>query len=180
MRSKTIKTLFSIFVVSISIIVILFVVNRYFYSWTGLLFSKIDFCDYKSVSVLGNNGYPKPMSFRFEPQIIAQEMSKNSNYQVNNRYNGNGAVISRNFNGVIYKLYFENRGGSFEGFNLGTGIDDPRYDFPATGGEKCTAPSYLLRKNVFTMIDDLPLTPEQKEELKENVWVVPVSTLKLF
>lgn len=180
MRSKKMKILLSLFVGLISIIIILFVINHYFYSWWGLLLNKIDFCNYKSVSVLGDNSYPKPMSFRFEPQHIALEMSKNQNYEVNNNYNGKGAVVSRNFNEVIYKLYFQNRGGSFEGFKIDTASDDPRYNFPAPGGEKCTTPSYLLTENVSIMIDDLPLTPEQKEELKESVWVVSVSNLKLF
>ena len=162
------------------IIAILFVVNRYIYSWTGLISSKVDLCRYKSVSVLGENGYPKQMSFRFETQYIAGEMSKNDKYMANNNYNGGGAVVSRNFDGVIYELYFQNRGENYEGFNLGTSLDDPKYTFPAVGGEKCTTPSYFLKKNVFIMINDLPLTIEQKEELKKNVWVVHVSTLKLF
>lgn len=159
---------------------ILFFVNRYFYSWTGLISSKIGLCRHKTVSVLGDNGYPKRMSFRFEPQSIAREMAKNKNYKVNGNYNGGGAVVSRNFDGVIYKLYFENRGGSFEGFNLGTSLDDPRFDFPTFGGEKCTMPSNTLRKNVFVMIDDLPLTQEQKNELKDSVWIVPEINLNLF
>lgn len=180
MSNRKIQILLSLLLVLILTIVILFLINRHFYSWTGLILSKIDFCNYKSVSVLGDNGYPKPMSFRFEPQYIAQEMSKNENYEVNNNYNGGGAIVSRNFNEVIYQLYFQNRGGSFEGLNLGTRLGDPKYSFLSVGGEKCTTPSYLLKKNVFIMIDDLPLTREQKEELKESVWVVPVSTLRLF
>lgn len=180
MSNKRMQTFSLTIITLISIAVILFVTNRYFYSWAGLISNKVGFCEYKTVSVPGHNGYPKQMSFRFDPQIIAREMSKNKNYQVNDHYNGNGALISRNFDGVIYKLYFENRGGSFEGFNLGTGIDDPGYDFPAVGGEKCTTPSSLLKKNTFTVIDDLPLTDQQKNELKKNVWVVSMIELNLF
>lgn len=181
MDNKRKRTLLLFLLPLFTTIAVLFVINRYYYSWTGLVLNKVGLCEYKSVSVFGHNGYPKPMSFRFDTQFIAGEMSKNSNYQVNNRYNGNGTVVSRNFDGVIYKLYFENRGGSFEGFNLGTGIDDdPRFDYPAPGGEKCTVPSYTLKKNVLTMIGDLPLTDEQKDELRKSVWVIPVINLNLF
>lgn len=180
MTSKTKKILVSVSAVIMSLLIAAWGLNRYYYSWTGLLLSKIDLCDYKSVSVMGNNGYPKQMSFRLDPQFIAQEMSKHENYKVNARYNGDGAVVMRNFDGVIYKLFFQARGGSFLSFDLGTGLNDPRYEWPVTGGERCATPSYVLRKNAFKMIDDLPMTVEQKDELKGSVWVIPTSTLKSF
>ncbi|HQU82324.1 MAG TPA: hypothetical protein PKY59_04325 [Pyrinomonadaceae bacterium] len=151
---------------------VLFVINRYVYSWMGLMLSKIDFCEHKSVSVLGDNGYPVPTSFRFDTQYIAREMSKNENYAVNDRYNGGGTVVSRNYDGVIYNLYFNNQENGNGRFKLGTGIYYPQYKFGSYGGEKCTTPSYALKRNVFTIIEDLPLTNEQKNELKQHVHVV--------
>jgi hypothetical protein len=173
------KMIASIIIILVCVVTAAVVVNRYFYSWTGLLLSQINFCSYKSVSTGGYNGYPVPMSFRFDTQFIAQEMSRNNSYVVSNRYNGDGALVSRNFDGVVYIMYFESHGVNAEGMKLDTGLFRDNLP-PGVGGEKCTTPSYSLEKKVFAMINDLPLSESQRDELKQHVWVVPTSTMKLF
>jgi hypothetical protein len=169
MKKRTLRTLSLIFSSFILIAAILYLINGYLFSWFGFVLSAAQLCEYKSVSVMGDNGYPVPLSFRVDPQYIAQEMSKKENYQVNNRYSGGGAKISRNFDGVNYEIFFQ----TGKEFNLGTSLPSPRFPY-IVGGAKCYTPSYILRDNIFIMIDDLPVTDDQKNEMKNHVWVIPV------
>ena len=79
-------------------------------------------------------------------------------------------VISRSFNGVKYNLIFENKNGRSE-FNLNTYNFDGYPTGSVGDGERCTVPSYFMKRNVFLMIDDLPLDNLQQAELKQYVRV---------
>ena len=69
-----------------------------------------------------------------------------------------------------YNIIFENSNGASE-FNLNT---DNFGGYPSglvTGGERCTTPSFVVERNVYRIIDDLPLNDLQKSELKQYVRV---------
>ncbi|MEJ7699531.1 MAG: hypothetical protein WKF71_07795 [Pyrinomonadaceae bacterium] len=83
-------------------------------------------------------------------------------------------IVNRRFGEMNYQISFQNSRGSYEGFNLNTAIDDEKYSFPSVAGENCTIPSYRLKDNLNKMIEDLPLTDSQKEEMKKYVRVANV------
>ena len=134
-------------------------------------------CQYKTVRVPGENGESQKLSLRYDRERIAADMRSNRAYEVFDRYDGRGVIISRLFHGVKYNLVFDQYGG----FNLNT------YNFkgyPGRGtvawGERCGTPDRVLRRNVHRMIEDLPLEPPQKAELKRYVLVTRAANGRLF
>lgn len=174
MRRQTFRFVLNSLGILVTAIIIAVLINYYHFSWTGYLFNKAGLCAYKTVTTPAKNGFPQKLSYDFDPQYIAREMHKNPNYQVSNFYNNRGAVVTRRFGNINYQISFQNSRGSYEGFNLNTSTDDEKYSFPSVSGENCTIPSYKIKENVFTMIDDLPLTDSQKAEMKEYVSVTYV------
>ena len=174
MKRQTFRLILNSFAVLLAAIVIAILIDRNHYSWTGFLFNKVGLCEYKTVTLPIKNGFPQKLSYDFDPQYITQEMLKNPNYEVNSYYKGRGAVVTRKFGDINYQISFQNSRGSYEGFNLNTSTDIEKHSFPSVSGENCTTPSYILKDNIFIMIDDLPLTDLQKEEMKKYVRVATV------
>ena len=134
-------------------------------------------CQSKTVRVPGENGESQKLSLRYDRERIATAMRSNRAYEVFDRYDGRGVVVSRFFKGVKYNLVFDQYGG----FNLNT------YNFegyPGKGtaawGERCDTPARVLRLNIHRMIGDLPIEPSQKAELKRYVLVTKAVNLGLF
>lgn len=151
-------------------IVLLLVINLFVFSWTGLVSSKLGLCEYKSIGVPASNGYNKQLNRSYNIPQIASVIRMNRDYEVNNHHSGDRLVISRSFNGVKYNIVFENKNGRSE-FNLNTYNFDGYPTGSAADGERCTVPSYFMKRNVFLMIDDLPLDNLQQAELKQYVRV---------
>ena len=135
--------------VSVSL-VLLAVINRMVFSWTGLVFGRLGLCEYKSIGVSALNSQNQKLSQSYDPAQIASTLSANRNYTVNLTASGTAVHISRTFNGVPYNMLIDNR-----------------------------TPSYALERNVYAMIDDLPLSNLQRDELKQQVKVSKMSTGKL-
>ena len=171
MKRQNLRIILNSLAVLIASIIIAVSIDYYNYSWTGFLFSKVGLCEYKTVTVPVKNSFPQKLSYDFDLQHIAKEMHKNPNYEVKSYFNNRGVVVSRRFGEINYQISFQNSRGSYEGFNLNTSIDDEKYSFPSVTGENCTTPSYKLKDNVNKMIEDLPLTDSQKEEMKKYVRV---------
>lgn len=134
-------------------------------------------CHYKTVGVPGKNGESQKLGLRYDREQIAAAMRSNPAYEVFDRYDGRGVIVSRLFNGVKYNLVFDQYGG----FNLNT------YNFkgyPGSGtvawGEKCDTPDRILRRNVYRMIEDLPLDAAQQTELKRYVLVTKAVNGRIF
>jgi hypothetical protein len=174
MRQQSLRSILNGFGLLLTAIIIAALINYYHFSWTGYLSNKAGLCSFKTVTVPVKNGFPQKLSYDFDPQFIAEEMLKEANYEVNSYYHNRGTVVARKFGNINYQISFQNSRGSYEGFNLNTSTDGEKYSFPSTVGEKCTTPSYKLKENVFFMIDDLPLTDSQKDEMKEYVSVISV------
>ena len=150
--------------------VLLLVINLFVFSWTGLVSSKVGLCEYKSIGVPTPNGYNKQLNQSYNIPQIASVMRMNRAYEVNNQHSGDRLVISRFFNGVKYNIVLEHKSGRSE-FNLNTYNSDGYPNGSVADGERCTVPSYFMKRNVFRMIDDLPLDNLQKDELKQYVRV---------
>lgn len=174
MKRQTFQIILNIFRALVVCVVIAVLVDRYHYSWTGFLFNKAGLCEYKSVTIPVKNGFPQKTGFDFDPHYIAKEMLKNPNYEVNSYYKNRGVIVSRKFGNISYQISFQNSRGSYEGFNLNTSSDIEEYSFPSVSGENCATLNHILKENVFIMIDDLPLSDSQKDEMKKYVTVAYV------
>jgi len=164
---------------AVLVVAILFLVNRFVFSWGGLLLSTVNLCKYKSVAVPRGNGANTELAQSYQLHEIAAAMKAKGNYDVNERASGGqGLVISRIFNGVNYNIIFDTFKKSE--FNLNT------YNFRGysgglvTGGEKCTTASYSIERKVYQMIDDMPLNSAQRKELKGNVRVINVANFRII
>ena len=154
------------------VVVSLIVVDRYVISLTGYALGAAGLCKHKSVHVAGYNGYPQELSFVPDFQTIAHELRNKSSYRIDLR--DYQVTVTRKFNDVEYNLILEKRvrdGVSTGLFDLNT---YPRYavkdlTFDSRDGEPCATPNAILDANVYAIIDDLPLTAAQKNELQGHV-----------
>ena len=160
-------------------VVCLILINRFVVSWTGLLESGVGLCRYKSIGVPTLNGHHKKLSQSYDIARIASALAPSRDYEVRYQPDANRVIVSRIFNGVKYNIQLENPGGGSE-FNLNTYNFEGYPNGGVAGGEKCTTPGYRIEKKIYGMIDDLPLNPSQKAELKESVRIVSVTDLKLM
>ncbi|HEX8287057.1 MAG TPA: hypothetical protein VF556_03630 [Pyrinomonadaceae bacterium] len=171
MKRQNLRFILNIFGMLTTAVVIAVLIDCYHFSWTGFLFNKAGLCEYKTISTPVKDGFPQKLTYDFDPQYIAKEMLKNPNYEVSGYYNNRGAVVTRKFGDISYQISFQNSRGSYEGFNLNTSKNNEKYSFPSVSGENCAVPNHKLKQNVFLMIDDLPLTDSQKDEMKKYVSV---------
>ena len=136
-------------------------------------------CEYKSISVPTDNGQNQKLSHSYNLREIATAMRLNHDYEVNDRASGGvGLVVSRTCNRVKYNIVFDVFSGVYE-FNLNTYNFSGYRNGLVTGGEKCTTPNYLIKRKIYRMIDDLPLSLPQKAELKHYVRVVRTINFRL-
>jgi hypothetical protein len=168
----------NILIGSIITLIALIVINRYVFSFTGVLLSAINLCKYKSIGVGVANGHNKKLSYRIDFVLFASSLRPNGNYELiqNENYR---LQISRRFNGVKYNMVFENPVNSASEFNLSTYNSLGYPGGSIVGGERCTMPGYWIERNVYLMIKDLPLSDSQKAELRENVVVAPEGNLRI-
>lgn len=156
----------------------LIIIEQFFYSLTGFAMQQTNLCRHKTVCVRGENSAPQPLSFPIDPHFLAAEMRKVPGYEVNDR-NGVSVMISRRFGEVKYNIVLGNRDG-YGLMNLNT-FDSAGYSAGSVvGGETCTTPGRFLKKNVYNMIDDLPITTGQKDEMKGYVAVTVQINFSLF
>lgn len=159
---------------------ILFLVNRYLFSWAGLILRAIptpfgcSFCDYKSIGVPVENNHPKILSFVVDLAKVANAFHGNSNYYVVNF--GYRVIIYRKYGKVWYWLRLDGSSRNYQSINemsLGTGtpLSKWREGEPSIDGESFATPSGWIKKRSFQIINDLPLSTAQKAEMKKSVRV---------
>lgn len=136
-------------------------------------------CKYKSIAVPTDNGSNQKLGQLYDLKRLVSVMRANPDYEVNDHYNGDGVIVSRIFNGVKYNIVFENRNGVSE-FNLDTNNIKGYPNGTMAWGEKCSTPNRLIKRNVYRIIDDLPLNAQQKSELKQYVRVTSMTTGGMF
>lgn len=174
-------------IVFFCVLFVLFLVNRYLFSWVGLLFNKIylfgsPVCEFKSISVPVANSRPKRLSFIVDLLQIASTMKANPNYDLTQDDNYK-VVVLRKYGQVRYSISFCNLTLDYEYFSemkLSTQDFLWQHGDPVVHGEHYTTPNSLVRRRIYRMINDLPLTRSQKAEIKRNVRVGCHSNAKSF
>gem|GEM_PF-1997528 len=107
-------------VIALAVLLVLLIINRFIFSWGGLLLSGASLCKYKTISVPTNNGRNQPLAQTYDLHEIARVMKARDGYEVDDQASGGqGLVISRTFDAVKYNIPFDQRGNSYE-LNLST------------------------------------------------------------
>lgn len=166
---------------------LLFLADRYLFSWVGLILSRIpssenSLCDHKSVWVPSNNAEPKALSFVIKWQSFSEAMRLSSSYHILDH--GHIITLYRKFGKVWYRISIHHYSipKSVTKMTVGTGtpLDLFRHGEPSVTGENCIIPSAWLKHRVFRMIDDLPLSKREKAEMKRNIRAGCVGNLRWF
>lgn len=149
------------------VVALLLVVEGFWYSWLGAVQHKVGLCRFKTISSHAPNAGPVKLTFAIDPEAVTAAMENNLDYRVGRLPNTSSFVVSRDFDGVSYNLIFKYLHPAFDGFDLGTSSLDHR---PAKS-LPCSTPVREVQQNVMLMIEDLPLTEDQKKELKTHIIV---------
>lgn len=180
MRVLNAKVLVLTLMLFVLVTLLLLVINRFVFSWMGLISNKLGFCDHRSIIVPSFNGANKKLTQSYDIPHIAEVMRTKPDYEVGS-YNGDGLLVSRTFNGVKYNLILEKHNGVSElNLNTNPSLGPQHQHGQVRFGEECTTPSYVIEKNVSRIIDDLPLSDLQKSEIKQYVRVADSIHGKLF
>lgn len=178
MKIQPLQFILAGFIALLIVILLAMLVEFYVFSWFGFLRQKADLCQHKSVTIAEAKDNRQRLSFDYDIRFIAAEMRKKENYLVKETH-PEVVVIFRKFDDVIYRITFIGYGTPQPGVSIGTYIEAESSQFQ-WGGEKCSAPNYVLKEKMFAMIDDLPFTEVQKDEVKQSVKVTQNKQGKLW
>lgn len=155
----------------------LLVIDRYYYSWTGVILSKIGFCECKTISQNDNGWGGKKLSFRIDIEKVKAHLSSNPNYELGYRNDkGYYLSLSRTFGSVKYFLVLNNLNYRLENV---TAINAHTEVNSAWLGEDCTIPYRTIEKRLETIIADLPLSNDEKKELLNSISIHSQANFRL-
>jgi hypothetical protein len=170
LESEQMKRSRTLFAISILFVICScsFIVNHYVFSWTGFILNKIGLCECKSIRSQDDKSGYKILSYTVDLSAIDQSLGTNPSYNLifHRDYT---LVVSRTFGDVTYSINLYNWTNWTEKtmLSLNTYPKGPSQ----RNGETCTTPAYIVERNIYLMIDDLPLTEPQKTELRRSVIV---------
>ena len=142
-------------------------VNYYVYSWATYF---LPFgCEYKSINAKYDDKY---LEQEYDLIKIGEQIKLNPNYKLEKPPTKSSLTISRMYGDVKYNIgigKIKTSDGSitkivFSNFNF-----DAMNNSRSNRGEKSITPNYYIEKNIYQMIDEMPLDDAQKKELKEKV-----------
>jgi hypothetical protein len=143
-------------------------VDYYFYSWTS--FVKPFGCEYKSIGVRKDND---KLEQEYDLVQIGNEIKINPNYTIESWYNEKRLFISRMFGDIRYNIHIEKyTSGNYKftkSYFSNYNSNSPKPSSPH--GEKPTTPTHYIKSNIYQMIEEMPLTDAQKDELKSKVQI---------
>jgi hypothetical protein len=148
--------------------VIAFYVDYYYYSWTS--FVQPFGCRYKEI------GYSEvSLEQKYDLLELAENMNSNPKYNLHyDSVTKSSLSVSRIFNDVSYTIQFSSYNLPGRGYNKVSFSNTLTIDIDTSSikqSETSITPNYYIIKNISRMIDEMPLTDIQKEELKNNVVV---------
>jgi len=164
-------------------LVFLWFINRYVFSWLGLFLNIVGLIHYKAIDNIEDSVQGTRLSYLVNLQSLASVITKNSDYQILNH--GHSLLITRKWGKVQYRLFFTNS----DDFSSANSPYRPNYkgyfkvsnqrDHSIYHGEKPFVPVFILRRRIFKMINDLPLTRLQKLEIKRSIRIRWCSSISL-
>lgn len=167
-KQKTFLTFFLTLTLGVpAIILILALINHYYYSWAGVMANKVGLCERKNISVPGENGHPVNLSFLMDLKIVSSSISTNPHYDI--VYYPTSLSISRVYDNVRYSLIFNNFQNERRGFVTNFDMSFFLHKSGEKWGESYKTANYQIEQNIYAMIDDLPVSVEQKTEMKNHV-----------
>ena len=134
-----------------------FYVNYYYYSWTS--FVHPFGCRCKQITGKNTNRLEQTYDL-----VKIGEQAKSSDKYESVYYNQRRVSATRVYGSVKYIVridYYTTSTGNFFELSVGHGYTE----------EPKTTPNYYIQQNINQMIDEMPLSNEQKEDLKGKVTV---------
>jgi hypothetical protein len=168
---KMLKFALITIVVLIITSIVAFYVNYYHYSWTSFINPFGCSCKKVSVKFAGVDKRNEILTQQYDLQKIYQGTKSNDKYK-SVFFNGHSLGIERKFNDVVYKIHFSSTISS-------SGTIYSIYFSNGSPYEPKTTPNAYIKNNIEQMIDEMPLTNEQKTELKNKVSVWCQQTVSL-
>jgi hypothetical protein len=127
-------------------------INHYFY-----IFGK---CDGKDIRVDGRNDNNYKLGESLDLKKIKNDLMGDQNYLIESGSDDYYLGITRNFNDKQYYIRFTNNN-----------VDKITHILVTSKGDSCTEPDYSIEQRAYKMIDELPLSNEQKKKIKNNIHV---------
>ncbi len=157
-------------------------VNYYLYSWTS--FVRPFGCEHKNIRAIYQQ---ERLEQDYDLIQIGNNIKSNPSYKfefpdTGNPFGENWLEISRMFGNVKYKVRFEKHTNSSKKY---TKIEFSNLNFDYSqkitfpNGEKPTTPNRYIENNIYQMIDEMPLSDAQKNELKSKVIIACSPTVKI-
>jgi hypothetical protein len=81
-------------VIALAVLLVLLIINRFIFSWGGLLLSGASLCKYKTISVPTNNGRNLPLAQTYDLHEIARVMKARDGYEFNDQASGGQGWLS--------------------------------------------------------------------------------------
>lgn len=142
-----------------------YVIDQYFYSWSGWLGYQTGSCKSKfiSASTAGKDGF-KRLFYQTDLKAITAKLSSNPDYLINS--DENNIAVSRNFDDYIYKITFENR--TLENEEI-VYYQISVVNKNMSGGENCTTPDFEIYKKFYRMTDEIPLADKARQSILSDL-----------
>jgi hypothetical protein len=142
-----------------------YIVDQYFYSWSGWLGFQAGSCQSKliSASAAGKDGF-KRLYYQTDLKEIAAKLSSNPNYIIIS--DEKNVAVSRNFGDYIYKITFENR--ILENEEI-VYYQISLVNKNSLEGENCTKPDFEIYKKFYRMIDEIPLADKARQSILSDL-----------
>lgn len=172
------EILFGILITLFGVLIISLVVNRFYYSWTDYI--SLFACTAKTTSSFPNAQGEKKQKLNYFTNVkfsyeslhsyaFTEKIKSNPQYTVERRFKtalSNPLCITRIFKGGSYKICFDYEwrytGAAsteiYDGINVSYEVDE-------SGG----VPDRQLEKNLGTVINELPLDKELRDEMNEKL-----------
>jgi hypothetical protein len=152
--------------------VVAFYVDYYYYSWTS--YANPFGCKCKQITVKTTNILEK----KYNLSKIHEEIEADSRYSSKLLLSGSYIKITRIFSNVNYSLQVEQFSNLFKVDFMNGGIIENTSSTEYTS-ETQTTPDYYIKQNINQMIAEMPLSDEQKEDLKSKVTVRCKNDMKI-
>jgi hypothetical protein len=155
-RHKLIKILSTLILIFSVLIISAWAINRYIYDLNHYFYLKK--CEGKEIGVNGRNDKNYKLDEPLDLKRITNDLRENPNYQIESGSDDYYLGISRNFDDKHYYIRLTNNT-----------ADKITRIMVTSKGDLCTEPDYAIELRFDEMVNGLPLTDSQKQNIKNRV-----------
>jgi hypothetical protein len=165
-KNKIFTVLSAIFI----LIALAWTMNRYVYNWFHYTSFLLFPCAEKGVRVSNaiQNSYGD-LGELLDVNQVANSLKNNPNYTVSQNYISFDLFVTRKFEGKEFKIIFNN-------------YNSRKTTYFEISSEyfACSEPDYSIEQSITKMIEELPISIQQKSKISDNIQVTNYSTFHAF